>query len=101
MQPNAGNGPTLPASSYIGGVVMDYSRELGDEQHVAANITQALRLYQSSSLPEETFVNLLHEARRRTRQYQGRQGVGVIENKMAYFFQILRSLVERCRDEDR
>jgi hypothetical protein len=91
----------LPASSYIGGVVMDYSRELGDEGHLAANITQALRLYQGSGLAEQAFVNLLYEARRRTRQYQGRQGLGGIENKMAYFFQTLRNLVDTLPGEDR
>ena len=79
---------------------MDYSREWGDESHLAANITQALRLYHLSGLPEETFVNLLYEARRRTRQYQGRQGLGVIENKMAYFFQTLRNMIDTGQGVD-
>jgi hypothetical protein len=34
-------------------------------------------------------------ARRRTRQAQGAQGLGQIENKMAYFFEVLRDLVEQ------
>jgi hypothetical protein len=74
-------------------VVLDFSRELGDDAHSGSNITQALRLYQEGGASEQEFVALLYEARRRTRQYQGRQGLGAIENKMAYFFRTLRSIV--------
>jgi hypothetical protein len=96
-QPGAAGGEvrsTGEASSYIAGIVLDFSRELGDEAHVAANITQALRLYGASGQGEQAFVGLLYEARRRTRQYQGRQGLGTIDNKMAYFFRVVASLIE-------
>lgn len=72
----------------------DYSRELGDETHQTANTTQALRLWRNSGLDENAFVAQLQEARRLTRLYQGRQGLGTIENKMAYFFITLRQALQ-------
>jgi hypothetical protein len=83
-----------PYSPYIAGVVLDFSRELGDAVHGVSNVTQALRLHAAAGRPEQEFVDLLYEARRRTRQYQGRQGLGMIENKMAYFFSVMRNLSE-------
>jgi hypothetical protein len=74
--------------------VLDFSRELGDEVHGVSNVTKALRLHAAAGRPEQEFVDLLYEARRRTRQYQGRQGLGMIENKMAYFFSVMRNLSE-------
>ena len=83
----------VPYSPYIAGVVLDYSRELGDTGGGPANVRQALRLRQESCLGETEFVGHLHEARRRVRYYQGAQGAGSIANKMAYFFRVLESLV--------
>lgn len=83
----------LPASSYVVGVIMDYSREFGDLAHDASNATQALRLWQESQLPEAAFVERLHAARQRTRAAQGRQGTGFLTHKMAYYFQVLRELL--------
>jgi hypothetical protein len=80
----------LPYSVYITRVIGDYSCELGDEAHQASNTTQALRLWGQSGLDEAAFVDQLQEARRLTRIYQGRQGLGTIDNKMAYFFMVLR-----------
>jgi hypothetical protein len=71
---------------------MDFSRELGDVTHEAANVTQALRLWTQTQLDPQSYVDLLYEARRRTKLYQGRQGAGIIENRMAYFFRVLRDL---------
>jgi hypothetical protein len=85
----------LAQSSYIGGVIMDFSREFGDTTHDAANVTQALRLWTNSGLSEALFVSHLHEARRLTRLYQGKQGLGTIANKMAYYFQVLRDLLNQ------
>jgi hypothetical protein len=75
-------------------VVLDFSRELGDTVHGVSNVTQALRLHAAVGRTEQEFVDLLYEARQRTRQYQGRQGLGMIENKMAYFFAVTRDLLE-------
>jgi hypothetical protein len=76
-------------------VIADFSAELGDPAHVFANVTQALRLWQSSGLDEQGFVAMLYEAKRLTRSYQGKQGLGGIANKMAYFFRVARDLAER------
>ncbi len=62
--------------------------------HIVSNVTQALRLWQASGLGEQGFTELLYEAKRLTRAYQGKQGLGTINNKMAYFFKTVRDL---CR----
>jgi hypothetical protein len=83
-----------PYSPYIAGVILDHSRELGDATHGPANVTQALRLWQASGAGETAFVALLHEARRLVRVYQGKQGPGGIQNRMAYFFRVLADLTK-------
>ena len=88
----------LPYSPYIAGVILDYSRELGDAGHGPSNVTQALRLWNDSRLDEDTFVNLLHESRRLVRVYQGKQGPGGIANKMGYYF---RTATDLCADLSR
>lgn len=84
-----------PYSPYVASVIADFSTELGDSAHVFANVTQALRLWQVSGMDEQGFVGLLYEAKRLTRSYQGKQGLGGIANKMAYFFRVARDLAER------
>jgi hypothetical protein len=84
-----------PYSPYVASVIADFSTELGDPSHVFANVTQALRLWQASGLDEQGFVGLLYEAKRLTRTYQGKQGLGGIANKMAYFFRVARDLAEQ------
>ena len=97
---NQGNGTRegIAASAYVAAVVMDFSRELDDPTHTAANVTQALRLHAADGRSEQAFVALLYEARRRTRQAQGQQGQGMVANKMAYFFQVLRRLVDEVSE---
>jgi hypothetical protein len=81
-------------SPYIAAVLTDFSDELGDSSHTVANVTQALRLWGQSGVDESDFVEMLYEAKRRTRLYQGKQGAKGIQNKIAYFFTVLRDLVE-------
>ncbi|HKP53141.1 MAG TPA: helix-turn-helix domain-containing protein [Chloroflexia bacterium] len=83
-----------PYSPYIAAVITDFSDELNDSSHIVSNVTQALRLWQASGLGEQGFTELLYEAKRLTRAYQGKQGLGTINNKMAYFFKTVRDL---CR----
>ena len=78
-------------------MILDYGREFGDAAHAASNVTRALRLWQSSGLPEAAFVLTLHEARRTVRLYQGRQGFATIANRMAYFFRVAE---DRLRGEN-
>jgi hypothetical protein len=80
-------------SPYIAEVITDFSAELGDSQHITANVSQALRLWGRSGLEEQAFVEMLHETRKRVRLYQGKQGLGSINNKMAYFFTTLRDVL--------
>ncbi len=92
-----GSDPPPPAhterySPYVAGVIFDHSRELGDELHAPANVTQAHRLWHACSLDENAFVETLHEARRRVRTYQGKQGSGTINNRMGYFFRVVADL---------
>lgn len=81
-------------SPYIAAVVTDFSDELGDSNHTVANVTQTLRLWGISGVEEAEFVEMLYEAKRRTRLYQGKQGAKGLQNKMAYFFTVLRDVIE-------
>ncbi len=85
-------GITLSYSPYIAAVITDFSNELSDPAHIVSNVTQALRLWQQSGKDEQQFTDLLYEAKHRTRRYQGKQGLGTINNKMAYFFTLVREL---------
>ena len=80
-------------SPFVMAVASDLSRELGDSAHEVANMTQANHLWQESGLDEAAFVALMQEARQRTRRAQGGQGHGLIENRAAYYFSVLRGLV--------
>lgn len=81
-------------SPYVAAVVTDFSDELGDSSHTVANVTQTLRLWGMSGLEEAEYVEMLYEAKRRTRLYQGKQGAKGMQNKMAYFFTVLRDVIE-------
>jgi AraC-like DNA-binding protein len=83
-------------SPYIAAVITDFSSELNDPTHIISNVTQALKLWRQSRLDEQTFTELMYEAKRRTRLGQGMQGSGGMSNKMAYFFAVLRSLVREA-----
>jgi hypothetical protein len=81
-------------------LLQDLSRELQDEAHTRSNVTRAHRLWHrlwaAESMADTTFgEEWVQVARRRTRQAQGAQGLGQIHNKMAYFFEVLRDLVEQ------
>ena len=85
-------------SPYVMAVASDLSRELGDAAHEVANMSQANRLWQESGRDEAAFVELMQEARRRTRRAQGAQGPGAVANRAAYYFQVLRGLVVSAED---
>ncbi|MEO8288789.1 MAG: hypothetical protein ABI670_20410 [Chloroflexota bacterium] len=83
-----------PYSMYIAQVASDFSQELQDAEHIVSNVTQALRLWQSSGLDEHAFVQVMYEAKTRTRKYQTRPHWDALNNKMSYFFKVLRDLVQ-------
>jgi hypothetical protein len=81
-------------SAYIAEVTSDFSGEMGNADQVVSNVTQALRIWETSGLGEREFVEIMYDAKRRTRLYQGKNGLRGIENKMGYFFQVLRRLLD-------
>jgi len=80
-------------SPYVAQVITDFSQELGDTDHIVSNVSQSLRLWENSGLSEEDFVAVLYDAKSLTRKYQSRPHHAAMQNKMAYFFTVLRSLV--------
>src|SRR2546421_9543820 len=88
LTPKGENHPAY--SPYIAQVITDFSQELGDTNHIVSNVSQALRLWEESGLTEPDFVASLYEAKARTRKYQSRPHHDAMQNKMAYFFTVLR-----------
>jgi hypothetical protein len=80
-------------SPYIAQVITDFSQELGDADHIVSNVSQALRLWEAFGLTEQDFVASLYDAKTLTRKYQSRPHHAAMQNKMAYFFTVLRSLL--------
>jgi hypothetical protein len=80
-------------SPYIAEIARDFSRELGDSEHEASNMKQALNLWQGSGLDEQHFVEVMHEARKLTRRHQSRPSWDAMNNRMAYFYATLRDLL--------
>src|SRR5262249_48134684 len=95
----AEKGDSNRLAPYVMAVASDLSRELGDGAHEMSNMTQANSLWQESGLTEAAFVALMQEARQRTRRAQGGQGTGLVSNRAAYYFQVLRSLVQTLADD--
>ncbi len=80
---------------YIAEVARDYSVEFGDMEHVIENRHQALRLWRGCGLCAQDFVALMRRARSATwRQYQVSPHGRPLRKKMAYFFRVLRGLIE-------
>jgi AraC-like DNA-binding protein len=88
-----------PYSAYIAQVISDFSDELHNAEHTVSNVTQALRLWQTSDLGEQEFVSLLYEAKTLTRKYQTRPHWDAMGNKMAYYFKVLKDLATRTRSD--
>lgn len=87
----------MPYSAYLAAIASDYSAELGDSSHMTSNATQALRLWGTSGLDETEFAMLMHEARKVVRGAQSRKpSNGSIQNKMAYYFTVLRDMVQKA-----
>jgi hypothetical protein len=82
----------------IANLIADFSREMGDTTHLGSNITQAHRIFADSRLGLDDYFTVLYEARLRTRK------TGGVQNRMAYFFCVLRDLCgigEDGRTEDK
>jgi hypothetical protein len=66
------------------GVMQDYTRKLGDGEHLASNITQAVNLIVASGCDFNTFYMHVIDAYKVTSQRNG------LENRSGYFFTVLR-----------
>ena len=77
-------------------VITDFACEFNDLAHERSNVTRAVNLWRRSGLPVDDFVTYAYDARRLTREYQGKQPPGKrIEAKGAYFFAVLEDIVAR------
>ncbi len=85
-----------PRSIYISEVLLDFSRRLNDLEHSQSNQTQAQNLFRESGLEERAFIELLYEAKKRTQwaAMATPRTVGNGPNRAAYFFTVLRDLLE-------
>lgn len=66
------------------GVMQDYTRKLGDSEHLTSNITQAVNLIVASGCDFNTFYMHIIDAYKITSQRNG------LENRSRYFFTVLR-----------
>lgn len=83
--------PKAKSPAFIRGILTDFSRDLGDHDHVPSNIGQAAKLYRNSGMTEETFIEALYEARsaaKKATQIKHLNSYGN-PNRMPYFFRCL------------
>jgi hypothetical protein len=78
--------PAVSPETYeaVVGVMQDYTRKLGDSEHLASNITQAVNLIVASGCDFNTFYMHVIDAYKVTSQRNG------LENRSGYFFTVLR-----------
>jgi len=83
--------PKAKSPAFIRNMITDFSRDLGDNDHIPSNIAQAARLYRSSGATEEAFMQALYEARataKKATQIRHLNSHGN-PNRMPYFFRCL------------
>lgn len=90
--------PPPRLSPYLEDLVIRYSEELHDEDHIPQNLGQAGRLWKASGWSEIALGQALTEAKAITlkRDIKKRASVGGeygTRNKMPYFFKVLRDLL--------
>ena len=90
--------PPPRLSPYLEDLVIRYSEELHDEDHIPQNLGQAGRLWKASGWSETALGQALTEAKAITlkRDIKKRAAVGGeygTRNKMPYFFKVLRDLL--------
>lgn len=76
------------ATPEIDALITDLSRQFSDLDHLRSNLQQARNLAAEFLVGIDTFFTYAYEARARTRQTTG------VEKRMAYFFRVLRALLE-------
>jgi hypothetical protein len=74
----------------------DFSRDLGDHDHIPSNIGQAAKIFRQSGVSEETFIQALYDAReaaKKATQIKHLNSYGN-PNRMPYFFRCLDGLIK-------
>jgi hypothetical protein len=77
--------------AFIKNMIDDFSRDMGDPDHIGSNISQSSKLYHQSGLSEEAFIQALYEARdlaKKATQVKHLNSHGN-PNRMPYFFKCL------------
>jgi hypothetical protein len=86
----------------IAWVINDVSREFADQAPAKSSATRACRIFVQSGLELEAFLDVVQQARLRTKRYTGGIKTERLENgakpKMGYFFGVLEDL---AKGEDR
>jgi hypothetical protein len=96
-----GRPPQYPATPAIEVMLTDWTVELNDDpDHARSNVSQAARYWHESGVSEDTFRDLLYEARRRTKGAgnieklaDGEAGKMGLRNRMPYFFECLKTII--------
>jgi hypothetical protein len=90
-----------PATPAIEALLTQWTNELHDDpEHAQSNVSQAARLWAESGVSEDTFRDLLYDARRRTTQAgnvekraSGEEGKLGFRNRAPYFFACLKRII--------
>lgn len=78
--------------AFIKTLLEDFSRDLGDHEHIGSNISQAYRLYQASGCDPSAFAEALYTARKAARKASVKKvNAQGWPNRMPYFFKCLAS----------
>ena len=83
--------PKAKSPAFIRNIMTDFSRDLGDHDHIPSNIGQTAKLYRRSGLTEEAFIQALYDAReaaKKATQIRHLNSYGN-PNRMPYFFRCL------------
>jgi hypothetical protein len=83
--------------AFIRNMITDFSRDLGDQDHIFSNISQAAKIYRDSGMSEEAFMQVLYDARvtaKKATQIKHLNSHGR-PNRMPYFFRCLSGALSR------
>jgi hypothetical protein len=88
----------------IAWIIGDVSREFADQASAKSSARRACNLFLRSDLDLETFLDVVQQARLRTKRYTANikaepvdVGGRSVKPKMQYFFAILQSLIELAK----
>ncbi|TAK28808.1 MAG: helix-turn-helix domain-containing protein [Chloroflexota bacterium] len=100
---SAPRGRPPKATPYIESLITELSSEFHDQEHVRSNVSQAMRLIKASGFSDESFGQVLYQARARTRERanirKSAGGGAPLRNKMPYFWAVVRDLLG-MKDQD-